>query len=78
MPFVPQHQSGAERGVAEAQVAVVIEQHSVQVGQDDGVTRSRQLVVQVGHLRISKRDQLEVLLFASQALLAGQNERLPL
>ncbi len=69
-PDGAQHQTGAESGVAETQVAVVVEQHPVEVGQDDGVTRAGELVVEVSHLGVRERDELEVLLFAGEALFA--------
>ena len=70
-PDRPQHQPGAEGGVAEAQVPVIVEQHAVQVGQDDGIARAGELMVQVRHLRIGERDQLQVPLLAGEPLLTG-------
>ncbi len=77
-PHRAQDQAGPERGVTEAQVTVVIQEHSVAVGEDDGVTRTGQLVVEVGHLRVGEGDQLEVLLLARKALFARQHIGFPL
>ncbi len=77
-PHRAEHQPGAECGIAEAQVAVIIEQHAVVVGQDDRVARAGKLMVQVRHLGVGERDELEVRLLAGQPLFARQHERLAL
>ena len=59
-PHRAEHQTGAECGIAEAQVAVIIEQHPIMVGQDDGVTGTGKLMVQVRHFSVGEGDELEV------------------
>jgi len=55
-PDRAQHQPGAEGRVAEAQVAVIVEQYPIQVGEDDGIAGPGELVVQVRHLSVRERD----------------------
>ena len=53
-PHGPEHQSGAKRRIPEAQITVVIEQHAVAIGEDDGVAGPGELVIQVRHLGVGE------------------------
>ncbi len=69
-PYGPQHQSGAERGVTKAQIAVVVEQDAVAVGENDGIAGAGELVIQVRHFGVRERDQLQIAFLAGEPFLA--------